>query len=115
MFRGCAGIKEPGTGSGPEQLGRESECDGGGEGWVLIICVGKRGADTWVLQCVGHVDRTIKSERRSMSISGHEAFVSENAVYRCTKLISSPVQSTSEWKTHFVRSPDRHVRIPGIP
>jgi hypothetical protein len=39
-------MKEPGMGSGPEQLGRKSEGDGGGEGRVWIICVGKRGADS---------------------------------------------------------------------
>jgi len=75
-------MKEPGMGSGPEQLGRASERDGGGEGWVWIICVGKRGADSWVLQCEGHVCKAIGSQRGSNNISGHEVFVSENAVYR---------------------------------
>jgi len=103
-------MKEPGMGSGPEQLGRESERDGGGEGWVWIICVGKRGSDSCFLQCEGHVFKDIGSQRGSKRISGHVVFVSENAVYRCTKPISFSFKVPANKRlTSCIRQIDTYV------
>jgi len=69
-------------GSGPEQLGRKCEREGGRGGKWSILRVGKRGADSWVVQYEGHVCRAMGSLRDSKSISGHDALDSENPLYR---------------------------------
>ena len=69
-------------GSGPEQLGRKCERGGGRGGKSLILRVGTRGTDSWVVQYEGHVCKAMGSLRELKSIAGHDALVSENPVYR---------------------------------
>jgi len=69
-------------GSGPEQLGRKCERKGSRGGKLLILRVGMRGADSWVVQYEGHVCKAMGSLRELKSIAGHDALVSENPVYR---------------------------------
>jgi len=76
-------------GSGPVQLGRKCEREGGRGGKSLIFWVGTRGADSWVVQYEGHVCRAMGSLRDLKSISGHDVLVSENPVYRYSVISSN--------------------------
>jgi hypothetical protein len=69
-------------GPGPEQLGRKCEREGGREGKSLILWVGTRDTDSWVVQYEGHVCKAMGLLRELKSIAGHDALVSENPVYR---------------------------------
>lgn len=83
-------------GSGPEQLGSESESGWGDWGMVWILRVGRRGRDNSVVQYEGHMCRATGSETGSRSIAGHDELVSENPVYLYPFISSHPNRKKSK-------------------